>query len=346
MDELLSKTGRGTSLSIGEAKLAFDIIFERRVPDGAIADFLLSLARKGESAEEIAGCALAMRERMLRVSLKSPLPVVDNCGTGGDAFKTANISTPSAIVAAACGVGVAKHGNRAVTGTCGSADLLENLGVALPKTPDAATRCFYRCGISFFFAPLFHPALAPLMPIRRSLGVPTVFNLVGPLCNPAGAKRQVIGVCTPALASGVAEALSLLGTEQSLVVCGTASDSEYVDEISPQKATSAFLVRGTAIEEFSLTPEDFGAACVPLELLHPALDKSQSASEVRSVFYGVASPRADALCCAYAINSSAALFVAGMVSDFAEGASIAREAISSGAAGLALSAFSKASALS
>ncbi len=343
MDNYLNKVSRGISLSQQEAFEAFSSVLSGGADAFAIRDLLVCLSKKGEASEEIAGCALAMRKLMVKVSLSSDSPIIDNCGTGGDAFKTANISTPAALIAASCGVKVAKHGNRSVTGRCGSADLLEALGVGLSQDAARAAACFSSVGMCFLFAPYFHPHLKPLKEVRKSIGSRTIFNLVGPLCNPAQVRRQVIGAPTPSIASKMAQALQHLGTDNSVVICGRVGEAAYIDEFSPSLETVVFRVGASGVEQFQVTPGDFGMRAVKPSLLHPAETVPEAAVEVRGIFGGNTSKRSGALLSAYAMNASAALLVSGKMADFSAGAEAAIESVRSGRAIELLSDFLKSS---
>jgi anthranilate phosphoribosyltransferase len=219
LSNLLEKLLRREDLSTDEATAAMDEIMEGRVLPSQIAGLLVALAMKGERPEEIVGFARSMRSRATKLS-REYAPVFDTCGTGGDRAHTFNVSTVAALVLAACGVRVAKHGNRSVSSRCGSADLFEALGVNVTAEPPVVERCLQDAGIAFFFAPTFHPSMRHAGPTRRELGLRTAFNLLGPLTNPAGARRQLVGVPRPELTELVARSLALLGTERAWVVHG------------------------------------------------------------------------------------------------------------------------------
>ena len=317
----------------------------RRLVDGVLAgtvdldrfgQWLLALADLGESADEIAGVAEALRGRMLPVHTTHAV-VADTCGTGGDGCGSFNISTAAAIVAAAAGLPVAKHGNRAVTSRTGSADVLEQLGVAVGVPPETSSRQLETIGICFCLAPVHHPAMARVGPLRRSLGRPTVFNLVGPLCNPAGASVQVIGVGRAAAREPLAEAARLLGAKRTLVVSGHLGDvtsgvthEKVFDEISLFGPTDVIDVSAGTTTRSRWTPEDFGVATQPLARLEElsVAGPAESAAAIRDVLAGVTGPRRDVV----VLNAAAVLWAAGLASDLPAARSAAESAIDSGAA--------------
>ena len=317
----------------------------RRLVDGVLAgtvdlerfgQWLLALADLGESADEIAGVAEALRSRMLPVHT-THAAVADTCGTGGDGCGSFNISTAAAIVAAAAGLPVAKHGNRAVTSRTGSADVLEQLGVAVGVPPETSSRQLETIGICFCLAPVHHPAMARVGPLRRSLGRPTVFNLVGPLCNPAGASVQVIGVGRAAAREPLAEAARLLGAKRTLVVSGHVGDftsgdghEKVFDEISLFGPTDVIDVSAGTTTRSRWAPEDFGVATQPLARLEElsVAGPAESAAAIRDVLAGVTGPRRDVV----VLNAAAVLWAAGTASDLPAARSTAESAIDSGAA--------------
>ena len=318
----------------------------RRLVDGVLAgtvdlerfgQWLLALADLGESADEIAGVAEALRGRMLPVHTTHAV-VADTCGTGGDGCGSFNISTAAAIVAAAAGLPVAKHGNRAVTSRTGSADVLEQLGVAVGVPPETSAQQLETIGICFCLAPVHHPAMARVGPLRRSLGRPTVFNLVGPLCNPAGAAVQVIGVGRAAAREPLAEAALLLGAKRTLVVSGHVGDdtnTKVFDEVSLFGPTDVIDVSAGTTTRSQWTPEDFGIATQPsarLEELSVA-GPAESAAAIRDVLAGVKGPRRDVV----VLNAAAVLWAAGAASDLPAARLTAESAIDSGAAARLLS---------
>ncbi|MGH9203276.1 MAG: anthranilate phosphoribosyltransferase, partial [Vicinamibacterales bacterium] len=235
-----------------EASAVMHQIFTGEATPAQLAGFLVSLRLKGETVDEIVGMARAMREHSLRVEVEGPL--LDTCGTGGDASGTFNVSTAAAFVAAGAGAGVAKHGNRAMTSASGSADVLEALGARIDLSPQQVADCIERTGFGFMFAQTFHPAMKHAAPTRREIGIRTVFNILGPLTNPAGAKHQLLGVARPELVPKIAAALQRLGSEHSLVVHGYGG----VDELSLSGPTSVFETRNGNLREYTISPQDIG----------------------------------------------------------------------------------------
>jgi anthranilate phosphoribosyltransferase len=303
-----------------------------------LADFgrwLVALADLGESAAEIAGVADALRARMRPVVHALPR-VADTCGTGGDGSGTFNISTAAAIVAAAAGLPVAKHGNRAVSSRTGSGDVLEALGVAIAAEPGVSAACLREIGLCFCLAPVHHPAMATVGPLRRALGRPTVFNLVGPLCNPASATVQVIGVGRPAVREAMAEAAFALGATRVLVVSGTIADdaSKAFDEVSLFGPTDVIDVSAAGTAHFRWTPDDFGIAMRPaadlaaLAVAGPA----ESAAMIRSVLAGTPGAAREIVI----LNAAAVLWAAGKAETLPLAASLAAAAIDSGHAAATL----------
>ena len=297
----------------------------------AFGRWLVALADLGESAAEIAGVAEALRGRMLPVA-RGHATVADTCGTGGDGSGSFNISTAAALVVAAAGLPVAKHGNRAVSSRTGSGDVLEALGVRIDAPPAVAARCLREIGICFCLAPVHHPAMAVVGPLRRSLGRPTVFNLVGPLCNPAGANVQVIGVGRPAVRAAVAEAAHALGAERVLVVSGTVAgdDRRDFDEISLFGPTDVIDVSAAGTARRRWSPEDFGLATLPAERMADlAVDgPSRSAAVIRAVLAGERGACRDIV----VLNAAAVLWAAGKADDLRAARALAESAIDSGAA--------------
>jgi anthranilate phosphoribosyltransferase len=287
------------------------------------AALLVALAMKGESAAEIAGAAAAMRRRVVAIPHGRPL-ALDTCGTGGDGKGTFNVSTAAALVAAAGGAAVAKHGNRSVSSRSGSADVLAALGVELEVTPEVAARALDEIGIAFLFAPRLHPAMREVMPVRRALGVRTVFNLLGPLTNPAGARRQLLGVYARDKVEVLARVLLELGAEHALVVHG----SDGLDEITLTGPTSVAEVRDGRVASYELTPEELGAERAPLAALLGGTPE-ENARRMSALLAGAErGPLAELV----AINAGAALYVAGRAADLAGGARLARALLASGAA--------------
>ena len=323
---------RGSHASREETQRLVDGVLAGTVDLELFGQWLLALADLGESANEIAGVAAALRGRMLPVHTTHAV-VADTCGTGGDGCGSFNISTAAAIVAAAAGLPVAKHGNRAVTSRTGSADVLEQLGVAVGVPPEISAQQLETIGICFCLAPVHHPAMARVGPLRRSLGRPTVFNLVGPLCNPAGASVQVIGVGRAAAREPLAEAARLLGAKRTLVVSGHVVDdtnTKVFDEVSLFGPTDVIDVSAGSTTRSQWTPEDFGIATQPsarLEELSVA-GPAESAAAIRDVLAGMKGPRRDVV----VLNAAAVLWAAGRASDLPAARATAEAAIDSGTA--------------
>ncbi|UCG38178.1 MAG: anthranilate phosphoribosyltransferase [bacterium] len=253
--EMLVRVVEGQSLDTGSMTEAFGIIMEGRATPAQVGAFLTALRMKGETEEEIAGAAVALRDRCVRVPAGAGDGAVDTCGTGGDGAGTVNVSTLAALTAAGAGVKVAKHGNRSVSSRCGSADLLAALGVRIDAPPDVSARCLDETGFAFLFAPLYHPAMKVVAPVRQEMGIRTLFNLIGPLCNPAGVRRQVMGVYSAQLVPVIAGVLRRLGCERALVV----ASEDGLDEISVCAPTTLAELHGDGtIELGSIEPGDFG----------------------------------------------------------------------------------------
>ncbi|MDQ2889115.1 MAG: anthranilate phosphoribosyltransferase [Gemmatimonadota bacterium] len=303
---------------------AFDVVMRGDATPVQISALLTGLRVRGESAEVVAGAASALRRAMVRFEIPEHDDVVDTCGTGGGAVGTFNISTAAALVAAGAGVRIAKHGNRSFTSKCGSADVLEALGVDIDVDGDAMHRAFNSAGIVFMFAPRMHPAMRYVGPVRRELGVPTVMNIIGPLANPASAGRQVIGVADAGRAGIIAQALAALGTVHSLIVHGEPG----MDEVSPFGPTRILEIRGDRVTEWSTDPESLGAGPARAsELMGGTPD--QNAQLVRACLDGTAPAGAIA---AVVVNAGAAIYVAGLAGSVPDGVAMARSAIGSGAA--------------
>lgn len=308
------------NLSVEEARQAMDLLFSGEATPVQIAGFLVALRMKGESADELAGFAKSMRGHMLKVDAGE---VVDNCGTGGDSSGTFNISTTAAFVIAGAGGRVAKHGNRSISSMTGAADVLEALGVRVTSSPEDAAALIREVGIGFLFAPAFHPATKHVQPVRRELKVRTVFNLLGPLANPAGARSQVIGAPSVAGAELMAEAVRMLGARRVFVVHGHGG----LDEISITGPTDVFEVAGDVVTKHVWEPEDFKVKRAELSDLKGG-DAKCNAAIMRLVFDGEISPRRDVVL----VNAAAGLVAAGIAGDLREGMARARESIDSGAA--------------
>jgi anthranilate phosphoribosyltransferase len=311
------------TLSRDEASALMQKILAHEASEVEIAGLLGALAGRGETAAEIAGFAAAMRAAatMLPLSADEQAELVDTCGTGGDASGSFNISTAAALVAAAAGAKVAKHGNRAVTSRCGSADVLEALGVPVTLAPEAAAAALREHGFSFLLAPSHHPAMKAVMPVRRALGVRTVLHVLGPLLNPAGARRQVMGVYQPRLVPLVAEAMTLLGAKHSMVVCG----ENNMDELSLSGPSHVAEVRDGSVREYVVMPEEFGLQRAPLSALEGG-DAVVNAAILTSIFRGEPGPGRDVV----VLNAAAVLVTAGLAKDIREGIAVAAQTIDSG----------------
>jgi anthranilate phosphoribosyltransferase len=324
--ELIEKLQRHEDLSVEEASAAMEAIMDGRAQPSQIAGFLVGLAMKGERPDEIVGLARTMRARATTLS-RTFAPVFDTCGTGGDGANTFNVSTVAALVLAACGVRVAKHGNRSASSRCGSADLLEALGVNVGAPPPVVERCLERASIAFFFAPVFHPSMKHAGPTRKELGVRTAFNLLGPLTNPAGASRQLVGVPRPELTELVARSLAQLGSERAWVVHG----ADGLDEISTTGYTKVSECRDGSVNTFYLHPADVGLAKSAPEALKGG-DAAENAAIARAVLGGSRGGTRDVVL----LNAGASLLIAGKAATIREGIAAAAEGIDSGRAAAAL----------
>ncbi len=313
--------GRG-DLSGEEAQQAMSLIMSGRATGAQIAGFLVAMRMKGESVEEITGCALAMREAATIIDIGG-VDAIDTCGTGGDAKGTFNVSTAAAVVTAAAGIPVAKHGNRSVSSASGSADVLQELGVNIEAPPGVVAECIKKAGIGFLFAPMLHKAMKYAIGPRRELGARTVFNMLGPLTNPAGVRRQVIGLYDGEMLDTIAVVLRNLGCRHAMVV----NSHDGMDEISVCAPTRVAELRCGDIDVYTTEPEDFGIGSGHLQDLQVSGAK-ESADIIRSVFGGRRGPQRDII----ALNAGASIYVGGGAQDVAEGVEKASEAISSGAA--------------
>ena len=323
---LIDKLQRRVDLTVEEAAGAMDAIMDGRAQPSQIAGFLVGLAMKGERPDEIVGLARTMRGRATRLS-RSFAPVFDTCGTGGDGAHTFNVSTVAAIVLAACGVRVAKHGNRSASSRCGSADLFVALGVDVTAPPAVVERCLDQAGIAFLFAQVFHPSMKHAAPTRKELGVRTAFNLLGPLTNPAGASRQLVGVPRPELTELVARSLAQLGAERAWVVHG----ADGLDEISTTGYTKVSECRDGAVNTFYLHPGDVGLPKAAPETLRGG-EAADNAAIARAILAGqTGAPREIVL-----LNAGASLLIAGKASTIPDGIVMAGEAIDSGRAAAVL----------
>ena len=307
------------SLSDAEASAAMDVLMSGEADEVQASALLTALRMKGESIDEVVGLARAMRDHALSVNLSDLPRIADTAGTGGDGQHTFNASTAAAFVMAGCGVPVAKHGNRAMSSSVGSADVIEALGARIDLSPQQATQLISEVGFGFLFAQSYHPAMRHIAPIRRRIGVRTVFNILGPLTNPARATHQLIGVARPELGPLMAAALGRLGVRRGVVVHG----QEGLDEVSPAGPTSCWQVEGERIGEFVVSPQDVQIRPVSLSDVRGGATAEESAQQMREVLAGKTSPLTGFV----TLNAAAALLAAEEVPTFAEGVSRAAECI-------------------
>ena len=319
IQDAIAKALDRNDLTRSEAFEVMNEIMSGQATQAQIAGFLIALRAKGETPEEIAGCAEAMRAHVVVVEPKRT-DLVDVVGTGGDGQRTINISTAAALVAAAAGAGVAKHGNRAASSACGSADVLEALGFNLELAPERIARSIDELGFGFMFAQAHHPAMKYAGPVRRELATRTIFNILGPLTNPAGARCQVIGVYSAALVRPIAEALLQLGSKRAFVVHGAGG----LDELSPLGPNEVCEVRGGQVIERTIDPLDYGIPRCELEDLRGG-DATANAAAIREVFKGGNGGRRNAIL----LNAAGGIAAAGLAEDLAEGVEIAIETVSS-----------------
>ncbi|MHB1021563.1 MAG: anthranilate phosphoribosyltransferase [Acidobacteriaceae bacterium] len=311
------------TLSREEARAAMQHLLRGEASEIEIAALLTALAVRGETAAELAGFVDAMRAAAVQLPLTDEERelLVDTCGTGGDAKGTFNISTAVALVAAAAGAKIAKHGNRGVTSKCGSADVLEALGIPVDLAPEEAVRCLRETGFLFMYAPAMHPAMKTVQPVRRALGFRTIFNVLGPLTNPAGAQSQVMGVYAARLVPLVAETMAMLGVRHAFVVHG-----DGLDELSITGSSEVAEVRGHTVSVKKITPQELQLEPASLEVLAGG-DAAENAAILRSIFSGERGPRRDIVL----LNASAALVAGGVAYDLQEGVVRAAQAIDDGA---------------
>src|SRR5213593_1858090 len=322
IQEALARLLDGLDLSRDQARKVMDTIMSGAATPAQIGGFLVALRAKGETPDEIAGCAEAMRDHVLAVRPRRD-DLVDTAGTGGDGARTINISTAAALVAAAAGAAVAKHGNRAVSSACGSADVLEALGFSLEQEPDRIARSIDELGFGFLFAPTHHPSMKHAASVRRELAARTVFNVLGPLTNPAGARAQIVGVYSPLLVPVIADVLAALGARRAFVVHGAGG----IDELSPTGPNLVYEVVGGSVRRREIDPLDLGVErCDPDELRGG--DADENAGKIREVFAGGNGGRRSAIL----LNAAGAIAAAGHAEDLREGLELARGALDSGAA--------------
>jgi anthranilate phosphoribosyltransferase len=316
----IARLVNGESLSEDEAAATFEVIMRGDATPVQIAGLVVALRMKGETVDELTGFARTIRAMATPIEVSGSL--LDTCGTGGDGLATFNISTLSAIVAAACGVKVAKHGNRAASSVCGSADVLEALGVKIDLGPEAVARCIDEAGIGFLFAPVFHPSFRYAGVARRELAIRTVFNILGPLCNPAGARYQALGVADGAMAGRMADVLQRLGVERAVVFHA----GNGMDELSISSPSSVIEIDGHR-REYQLDPAELGLKKAPQDAMRGG-GPEENAGIAREVLAGAGGPRRDVVL----LNAAAALRAAGTARDWKQGIGLAAEAIDSGRA--------------
>jgi anthranilate phosphoribosyltransferase len=322
LQDALARAAAGQALDADLAAAAVGEIMDGAASPVRIAAFLTALRVRGETPDEIAGAARALRQRMVRVD-PGPGPVVDTCGTGGDGRGTFNVSSVASVVVAACGVKVAKHGNRAASSKCGSSDLFEALGVRLDAGKETVERQLRELGLAYLHAPNFHPAMKHAAPVRKELGFRTLFNLLGPLCNPGGADVQIVGLFSEALCRPYAEVLRALGSRSAFTFHGHGG----LDELSTTGENRLVRLRDGAFTDLAVGPETIG---VPRARVEDLLGGSpaENAAVARGILEGVKGPKRDVVL----LNAAAALVAAGAAADFPEGAAKAARAIDSGAA--------------
>ncbi len=328
MHAILQSLIEGRNLSASEAAALFDRVMAGALTPAQIAGLLVALRIKGETVEELAGAAAAMRRHAVLIDTGG-LPVVDTCGTGGDCAGTFNISTAAALVVAGAGVPVAKHGNRAVTSRCGSADVLAALGVNIEAPPEIVEECIREAGIGFLYAPRLHPAMKHAAPVRRELGVRTLFNLLGPLTNPAGARGQVLGVFAPDLTEPIAAVLRELGSRRAIVVHGR----DGLDEITVTASTRVTELRDGRLRTFEFDPRPLLGGTHPPETLRGG-DPPENAALIRRVLAGEPDAPRDVVL----LNAAAGIVAGGRADTIEEGFNLARQALDSGRAAAALEA--------
>jgi anthranilate phosphoribosyltransferase len=322
ISSILNQLVDGKNLSSAQMEEVMDLMLAGELDDSQIAGFLITLRCKGETIEEIGAAARVMRRHAKGISVPKNLPLLDTCGTGGDGANTFNISTAAALVAAAGGATVAKHGNRSVSSKSGSADVLEALGVSLECSPERLSEILLEVGIAFLFAPSHHAATRHAVGPRRSLGIRTLFNVLGPLTNPAGAQHQVMGVFSPDLVEPIGQVLADLGAHHALVVHGAGG----LDEFSLEGPNLVTEIRNGQCEAYLLNPEEVGLSPAPISALAGG-EAVENAHILRKIFAGEISPRADAV----AFNAGAALYAADQVDSIAEGVAKAQILLTNGA---------------
>ncbi|MFP4417452.1 MAG: anthranilate phosphoribosyltransferase [Chitinispirillaceae bacterium] len=321
--EAIREVIAGKDLSLEMTRIVFDEIMSGKATAAQIAALIVGLRLKGESIDEITGAAQIMRDKATRIIPKDSSALVDTCGTGGDSSGTFNISTAAAFVAAGAGATVAKHGNRSVSSKSGSADVLEALGVNITVSPDTMQQCLDSIGIAFLFAPAMHGAMKHAIGPRKEIGVRTIFNILGPLTNPAGATNQLLGVFSPTLTEPLSHVLSNLGSSRAYVVHGMNS----IDEVSLASETRISELNGNTVRTYTVIPEDFGLVRAPTESVLGG-DAEENAGIIRKILSGKKGPYRDIV----VFNAAFAIVAAGLAEDPAEGIRLAQQSIDSGAA--------------
>ncbi|NUO08057.1 MAG: anthranilate phosphoribosyltransferase [Candidatus Brocadia sp.] len=324
--ETISKLVNRQNLSLEDSRAVMTQIMEGNATDAQIASFITALRMKGETVEEIAGCTIAMRKKAIKIKAGDGI-VVDTCGTGGDAKNTFNISSAAAFVAAGAGLKVAKHGNKASSSRCGSADVLKQLGVNIEADVKIVEKCITMANIGFLFAPLLHQAMKYAIGPRKEIGIRTIFNIIGPLANPAGATHRILGVYSEHMTIVMAEALKMLGDQHAFVVHGL----DGLDEITVTNKTKVCELVGNTIKSYYLNPEDFGIKKAKLSDL-TVNTPDESAMAIREILDGAHGPKRDVTL----LNAAAAIIAGGLAKDFQEGLKIAAQSIDSGNAKNAL----------
>jgi len=312
---------KGINLSEEQMRECIKEVMEGKVTDAQIGAFLTALRIKGETVDEIVGAAKVMREKSAKI--KAPAKVIDTCGTGGDRSNTFNISTIAAIVVSACGVPVAKHGNRSVSSRSGSADLLEALGVKIDLEPEKVQKCLYETNFGFLFAPIFHPAMKYAIKPRREIGIRTIFNILGPLTNPAGARRQILGVFSDKLIIILSKVLAKLGVEDAMVFHG----ADGLDEITITGITKVIRYKNGNFQEYVFSPEDFGFTKSSIDDIIGGTPED-NAEITKNILKGKKGPKRDIVL----MNAAVSLLVAGITENIKEAVQIAEESIDSGKA--------------
>jgi len=324
MKEIIQKLIEKKDLSSEEARESMHIIMSGNATDAQIAGFLIALRMKGETPEEIASMVEVMREFADAIKPKVKSRLVDTCGTGGDKIKTFNISTTAMFIVAGTGIPIAKHGNRSVSSKCGSADVLETLGIRIDMEPKKVEECIEKVGVGFMFAPTFHKAMRYVMPARKQLGVRTIFNVLGPLTNPANAKGQILGIFDPDMTEKIAEVLKLTGVERAFVVHGI----DGLDEISTIGETKVSELHDRKIKTYYIKPEDFGIRKASVDDILGG-DAAINAKIMKDILYGKETgPKRDIVL----LNAAAGIVAGGKANTLEEGIEIAKESLNSGKA--------------